>query len=776
MAYTTVVLALPVHYSVNPLVYLSTREVRIVLHIDTASMWYQKHVTFLVVAILTRLSALETFPNGQSYNFDELVSFRQSSTGKISGAERCHQQIIGNNFNGSYLSEGLLARKPKDGYLHGRFEILRSENVEPLRVRLTFGYADTQSYPDLFKWDQLLTEQSTIIHQLSDSLFALQLTLDHLRDRQNMTFGFHRSGRYFIDVGIESQGSDGTIIVHDCVHLHFRLHKIIAPLISPDRSVFQWAPYHAVRFQEMRAYRMQGWNKKTLLLGATPCVSLKPKLSKGGVVRYGFVAVREDAPSLHGYVRLVLKHAITISQIRFVFDLRNDRHSLKVRRLLESGGDVLQIHSVRTKGDKTIVKVEWQLSYAHMLPAGDVAEQDRTNYNLDISVRVRGDRTYGCYGFQQINLTSPTALKTYRPILTPPSSRGVYDWGDVENNHTRYAAPALFEVLDIPTTAASNALSLSGNGQIGPFSFTVGESPSNSIFSGAFEPMSFRYRFNAEPPSAGNTFRADTSLVQQYASGLFDNAEVRIFRLVNGVITQIRSSIIARSVATGWEHVFLPDDGGFLFLPTVRQIEMRLPNWHAYPSMNWFKVVALTADGQESNGPHASVHLTYVNNGDSVVYDVHTTTAGRPVNHYGDSLSTVTAPSNLTAQQDPTSGKIILSWDFDAAAASVAGYDIIGFRFYRSDTDPMEHEGWFLELEDDGGSAILPNDMAYVYQTLYSWSRIKYSNKRVYGTPKVGPTVLSVITVTWVLMNAFFVLWIMRYITRGQILLCLLTL
>lgn len=671
-----------------------------------------------------------------SYHFEDYVSFRQSSKGLLSGAESCSLQNVGKDRSVSYFKAGILALRLDDGVIFADFQLAKKgrNDIAAMHTKISFGRVD--AVDAVFNWEQPMSHNSRYFQRVRGSHhYGLQLSLNNLTDSSNVHHVFDQPGDYFLAVGLIMSSPNGTMLTLDCSRVKFYLKNISFPVVDSSKA-FNWTAFRQVKFNEIRAHRL---NKpsSSRMLGASRCILVSnSKVSRSSVVRNGLVAVQTDGPFINGYTELIVNtfEDLYHTKISFALGQPDGKYVMKQRVVKES--DSVKVLSIEP-GAQLLVYIAWQVNYSDLtMTNGSRLIIDPTQtYVFEFAVKAP-TKQYGCYSFRGLSLNGPDR-KIYRPVIEPPSSHTLFDWGQRDSNFTRYSTPALFHVLDVlAIEPEASRPTLTGGSEIGPFSFTVGETPSNSIFSAAFEPMSFRYRFSALPGSSGDIVLADTSIVSQYAGGLFDGAEASVFRLVNGDISVVRVSQVLRDVASGWEHVFLPDEG-YLFSPTVREIAMRLPYYHAYPSANWFKVVAMTSDGEESDGPAASLWLVYANNGEGVVYDVQSVTVPRPIIHFGFVSSNVTAPTNLTAHQDLVTGKIVLAWNFDDEAATDAGFDIIGFRVYRSDTDPTTHEGWFLELENDGGVSILPSDLVFLDHSMRSWSRLKYANKRVFGTEQV---------------------------------------
>lgn len=331
--------------------------------------------------------------------------------------------------------------------------------------------------------------------------------------------------------------------------------------------------------------------------------------------------------------------------------------------------------------------------------------------------------------------TNMTRLCLCKPKLRPAieSPLEKFDWSSYQSiNHSAYAAPALFEVTDLESTGT----------HIGPFSFTMGETPVNSLLSSGFEPMSFRFRYIAEQDSDHRVF-ADTSEYDTYINGLYDGGLARVMRMVAGEFVEVRRSRIERFSSSGWHNEFIRSSE--LLDPLSTEAQIRLAGWYA-PSKYWVKIVAVTADGQESNASTASFDWVNVNDGSAEVYTLSNTVLPQELQssrHAGDRFSTIIpSPQNLQISQDLASGLIRFSWDFPIQDTS----SIVGFRLYRSSWPSEEQEGFSILLapsDSNESTPILKGDMVFLDHTVRSWSRKNFTSARVHGTPEVSCSEIS---------------------------------
>jgi hypothetical protein len=256
--------------------------------------------------------------------------------------------------------------------------------------------------------------------------------------------------------------------------------------------------------------------------------------------------------------------------------------------------------------------------------------------------------------------------------------------------------------------------------------------------------MSFRYRFQAQAGSGGDTVLADTSLYDQYINGLFDNGTARVYRVVNNQFTMVRKSKIRRYHASGWQSDFLPADT--LLSPSSTQASFRFPGWYGSPAGIWVKIVAVTTsmvNNKAFESSPAVVFFTWTNRNDGSAPIYSTASGGalpsnmQPQQHAGDvngfTSSSVSPPTGFTAVQNPTSGLIQLQWVYPAAAVS----SIRGFRLYRSSWPSQQQEGFSISLQHDLAPPVLAGDLVFVDTTLLSWSRKQYTTVRIYGVPQV---------------------------------------
>lgn len=315
-----------------------------------------------------------------------------------------------------------------------------------------------------------------------------------------------------------------------------------------------------------------------------------------------------------------------------------------------------------------------------------------------------------------------------------------FTWDIKHDNLSAYTTPALFSITANEATGK----------HIGPFSFTQASTPANDILSSGFESMSFRYRFQAQAGSGGDTVFADTSLYDQYINGLFDNGTARVYRVASNQFGLVRKSKILRYRASGWQYEFLPSDT--LLSPSSTQASFRFPGWYGSPAGIWVKIVAVATSSDnskafESSPVTAFFTWTNLNDGSAPLYS--TTSGGalpvsmQPQQHAGDvngfTSSSVAPPTGFTAVQNPSSGLIQLKWNYPTSAVAA----IRGFRLYRSSWSSQQQEGFSIALQHDGAPQVLPGDLVFVDTTLRSWSRKQYSSERIHGTPEASNPVLA---------------------------------
>ena len=239
--------------------------------------------------------------------------------------------------------------------------------------------------------------------------------------------------------------------------------------------------------------------------------------------------------------------------------------------------------------------------------------------------------------------------------------------------------PAIFEI----TTDVLNP-------GVEPFTVT-GPSFGNSLKRGAkggFEPFSFRDRLTAAQDSPDRVYSpggTGLSFYDTYASGFLDGAEVRVYRVIDGLMRLVRQDTVPAggSVIEQWDY-----STARLIAPDATTGSYSWDSWNRPGSTRWLTVFAIDRAGNRS-APAAPVQVSFVIPEKGAKGDDRTVAfrAGRA----SDAATPLPAPQNLRVEPGPD-GIFRLTWDAVQSPA-LAGYAIA-----KTDTDPARHRGAYLQL------------------------------------------------------------------------------
>ncbi len=246
-----------------------------------------------------------------------------------------------------------------------------------------------------------------------------------------------------------------------------------------------------------------------------------------------------------------------------------------------------------------------------------------------------------------------------------------------------------------------------------------------------FEPIQWRQRVTALK-DAPNRVVADPSTLTHFNSfrqGMLDGAEVLVFRIMNGKFALVRKDKVKAGghAASGWNF---PTSGKEMIAPDQTTYHGGFEEWSRPEVPYWFDLVAVDSQGR-MGPPSASVRVERGRGAAKkekesaiVPYKAPKPVKGQEPEGFTDKLA---APANFRAKFDETTGQPIFTWDPVPGAA--------GYRLRRSDEEPAQHRGYYLDLEsvaDSPAKEIKKGDMVMVRKEILNNSRKQLMSNRVF--------------------------------------------
>jgi hypothetical protein len=232
-------------------------------------------------------------------------------------------------------------------------------------------------------------------------------------------------------------------------------------------------------------------------------------------------------------------------------------------------------------------------------------------------------------------------------------------------------------------SAVFNVTSTVVNPDPGGFTATFVGPSQETLISAEYEPFIFRHRLY----SAGNgentipLSETSSSGYDVRREGFFDGATVRIYRIINGELRNVRVDKIARHRSSGWGNAVSANK---LIAPDRPEFQWHFADYNSPVNPYYFAVVAVSADGTRS-APSAALKVMRT---EKVV-------RAEPNN---SNLIDFKKGATATAPATPGNFKVItdddglLRFTWDAVPGAV------GYRVLRSDYPPDHHFGYGFDL------------------------------------------------------------------------------
>lgn len=240
---------------------------------------------------------------------------------------------------------------------------------------------------------------------------------------------------------------------------------------------------------------------------------------------------------------------------------------------------------------------------------------------------------------------------------------------------------------------------------------------------GGFEPISFRNQYSAAQASPDRIYvggGGGLSHYDSFASGFLDDAEVRVYRVVNGQLKLVRTDVIPKggSVIEEWFQV------STVIHPESTKGQFRWDDWSRPDSERWFTVFALNANGEPSKAGE-TIKLTYVKPERGSKAENKTTDFRAPRGR-ASSAALVEPPANVKATAG-ADGIVHLTWNPSPSTG------VVGYKIAYTDTDPAKHRGSYLQLSRQPATpeeSIRQRDMIIVAKEMAPF-RPEYLSHRV---------------------------------------------
>ena len=250
-----------------------------------------------------------------------------------------------------------------------------------------------------------------------------------------------------------------------------------------------------------------------------------------------------------------------------------------------------------------------------------------------------------------------------------------------------------------------------------------------------FEPVQLRNKFTAAADGENSIAVEKTPLTgyDSHREGIYDGAEVLVFRIVEGKFRLVRRDRVAPGghKASGWSNKI---GGDQLIAPTTATYTGGLETWSRPEVPYWFTLVSIDKQGRQ--GPHAAVvrfertaNPVKAAKGEEDGLLTLPRQRGRNAATTEVEGSGPPAPTGLAVATDDATGQPRFTWT-PSSDPAVAGY-----RLLRSDTDPASHAGYRLDLAGKAAHVderIRAGDMVIVRKELLTTSRRTHLSNRIY--------------------------------------------
>ncbi len=241
---------------------------------------------------------------------------------------------------------------------------------------------------------------------------------------------------------------------------------------------------------------------------------------------------------------------------------------------------------------------------------------------------------------------------------------------------------------------------------------------------GGFEPISFRNQIIAAQDSSDRIYvggPGGLSVYDSYSSGYLDEAQVRIYRVVNGTLKVVRTDVVPKggTIIEEWRQA------GPMISPDSTTAQFRWDDWTRSGAERWFTILAINADGEASK-PSTATKIAFVKAAPATKAENKSINFRAPRQKSG---AAIPAPASNVKASGGTDGIVHLTWTPSPSSG------VIGYKIAYTDTDPATHRGSYLQLSRRAASpdeAIRKGDMIIVAKDMIPF-RPEYASHRIGG-------------------------------------------
>jgi hypothetical protein len=275
----------------------------------------------------------------------------------------------------------------------------------------------------------------------------------------------------------------------------------------------------------------------------------------------------------------------------------------------------------------------------------------------------------------------------------------------------------------------------------GAYTFTAADGPVNRIMNINFEPFNLRTKFHAEGDSADEIILSDNVIASynSYASGYWNGATVRVYRIVDGKLVEVRIGKVRESIVEQWVGV-AGLRSSELIKPNVNEAEVGIDSWSRRGVAKYYAVMAVDKDGrvsEESNIVKVVYPLDLPKNIDKSSLKKNQSIRFRSPREIKDG-DIPEAPSSLTANYNEATDQVELKWIKSPTT------NIVGYRIKSADLEPSKMRGNHIYLEqspEDNNLHIHKGDLVFVDKQVREWDRSKLLSNRIYELMTAYPEI-----------------------------------
>ncbi len=245
------------------------------------------------------------------------------------------------------------------------------------------------------------------------------------------------------------------------------------------------------------------------------------------------------------------------------------------------------------------------------------------------------------------------------------------------------AGPSDFKVRPAEFTVTTDVV----NEDLEPFTITAGAFGNTMMMKNiaSFEPVNFRNLIRVTENADNRIIGGNIDMWDSWGSGYLDGADIMVYRIIDGKMKIVRHDKVAKggTVIADWNM-----NTNKVVKPESTEYYFKWADWSRPDSDRWFTVFAMDNSGNISEAAkYVRVHRPDEAKGKSK-----NNTKGFKAKRRSDDTQPPVAPTGFKAEvQD--SGVVKFTWN------PVQDDDLAGYVFARSDVDPAQHRGTYIQLE-----------------------------------------------------------------------------